>query len=206
MLGKTNVKVKPNKKKPLIDYVEYIESTGTQWIDTGYNANSSTNIVLDYEFLSGESGRYIPVMAHRFTNGQKMFGIWVNQVDYKIAIIFGTVDTGGIANTNARGRHVYSNIGNKFYIDGELIKEISTSAFNCDGSLPIFALKTAISTYETRNSQGRLYNMKIYEDGVLIRDFRPAKDGAGVYCLYDEVEKRYFYNQGTGSFLGGASV
>lgn len=203
MIGKTNVKVKPNKK---INYVEYIESTGTQYIDTGYNASSSTNIVLDYEFLTGESGRYIPFMGHRFTIRQKMFGIWVNQADYKIAINFGTVDTGGIENTNASGRHVYSNIGNKFYIDGELIQEISTSEFSCDGSLSIFALKTATSTYETRNSQGRLYSMKIYDNDALVRDFKPCKDGAGVYCLYDEVEKRYYYNQGTGSFMGRAKV
>ena len=34
MVGKTNVKVKPNEKIK-IDYVEYIQSTGTQYIDTG---------------------------------------------------------------------------------------------------------------------------------------------------------------------------
>ena len=44
MLGKTNVKVKPNKK---VNYVEYIESTGTQYIDTGIPASIDLKVVAD---------------------------------------------------------------------------------------------------------------------------------------------------------------
>ena len=43
MLGKTNVKVKPNKRIS-IDYVDYIESTGTQYIDTGYIPNDNITV------------------------------------------------------------------------------------------------------------------------------------------------------------------
>lgn len=187
------------------DYVpqqlEYIESNGTSYIDTLYVPSNKTNIVLDYEYISGNSGSYIPVGIHRYTNGSKMFGIWVNADSKNVAIIYGSYDTASIENTNGSGRHTYSNNGGKFYMDGNMIADINVSSFTCSGSLPIFALKTANSTYDTRGSRGRLYSLEIYESGVLVRDFRPAIDVNGTYCLYEAVSKTYIV--GAGTFIGG---
>ena len=43
---------------------------------------------------------------------------------------------------------------------------------------------------------GRLYFLKIWQDGVLVRDFRPCLKN-GVAGLYDDVSKRIFYSLGT---------
>ena len=45
-----------------------------------------------------------------------------------------------------------------------------------------------------------LGKFKIYQNDILVRDFRPCLDTEGVPCMYDEVSKQYFYNQGTGTF------
>lgn len=45
-------------------------------------------------------------------------------------------------------------------------------------------------------SASRLYFLKIWQDGALVRDFRPCLKN-GVAGLYDEVSKRIFYSLGT---------
>ena len=39
--------------------------------------------------------------------------------------------------------------------------------------------------------------LKIYESGVLVKDFRPAVDSNSVACLHEEVEGVFYYPQGT---------
>ena len=45
-------------------------------------------------------------------------------------------------------------------------------------------------------SASRLYGLKIWQNNVLVRDFRPCLKN-GVAGLYDDVEKRIFYSSGT---------
>ena len=52
----------------------------------------------------------------------------------------------------------------------------------------------------------KLYHCKIWNNGALERDFIPCKDPNGVVCLYDKVEGKYYYNQGTGDFTAGPEV
>ena len=49
----------------------------------------------------------------------------------------------------------------------------------------------------------KLYSCQIYDNGTLVRDFWPCYDPDGVACLYDKVEKKYYYNAGTGAFTAG---
>ena len=44
--------------------------------------------------------------------------------------------------------------------------------------------------------------VKIYDNGILVGDFRPALDENDVPCYYDEVTQQYFYNQGSGTITG----
>lgn len=50
----------------------------------------------------------------------------------------------------------------------------------------------------------KLYYCKIWEDGILVRDFLPTistEEGhIGEACLFDTVENKYYYNQGTRKF------
>lgn len=47
---------------------------------------------------------------------------------------------------------------------------------------------------------------KIYESDVLVRYYKACLDPNGVVCMYEEANKQYVYNAGTGAFLyGGGS-
>ena len=47
----------------------------------------------------------------------------------------------------------------------------------------------------------------IYEsNGVKIRDFVPVLDMNGTPCMFDKVEQKFYYNQGTGDFIAGPVI
>ena len=50
---------------------------------------------------------------------------------------------------------------------------------------------------------GRIYYCKIYDNDTLARDYIPVIDSSERPCLFDKVEKKCYYNQGTGEFLWG---
>lgn len=187
-------------------YIElsYIQSSGTQYIDTGIVASSDTNIEIDFEYISGGTQGYMPVAVQRYTNGKNMFGIWINTTRHTVAIVYGTTDTADISGTNGSGRHVYKNLQNQFYIDDALVYTFSNSAFTAPGSLPIFAIKSSNSSYDTRNIVGRLYSCKMWKNGSLVRHLIPVKRVAdNVICMYDKITETYIESKGSNSFIGG---
>ena len=192
--------------------VEYIQSTGTQYIDTGVAPTNKTNIKLDIEFISGESNKWIPLIAERtrLTNSyQAMFGIWINSNTKEIALNYADIDTTGLKGTNGNGRHVYSNTENKFYLDNTL-KTLPTSSFTSTLNLYVFAsneLNDGSTKIETRNCTAKLYELKIYDDSTLIRDFVPCyRKSDNEIGLYDLANNVFYMNQGTGVFLMGTEV
>ena len=195
--------------------VEYIESTGTQYIDTGVAPTNKTNIKLDIEFISGESNKWIPLIAERtkvsaYSGYSAMFGIWINSNTKEIALNYAGTDTAGITGTNGDGRHIYSNTENKFYLDNTLIKTLSTSSFTSTINLYVFALNELFigsTKIETRNCTAKLYELKIYDDNILIRDFVPCyRKSDNEIGMYDLVNNVFYTNAGTGVFLMGTEV
>lgn len=195
--------------------VEYIESTGTQYIDTGVAPTNKTNIKLDIDFISGESDKWIPLIAERTktsaSSGWKaMFGIWINSSTKEIALNYVTTDTSAIAGTNGDGRHSYSNLENEFYLDNTLISTLSTSSFTSALNLYVFALNELLigsTNIETRNCTAKLYELKIYDDSTLIRDFIPCyRKSDNEVGLYDLANNQFYINAGTGVFLMGEAV
>ena len=55
-------------------------------------------------------------------------------------------------------------------------------------------------------SSVRMYNFKIYDNDVLVRDMIPVLDPTGTPCMYDKVEGKFYYNSGTGDFIAGPVI
>jgi hypothetical protein len=58
----------------------------------------------------------------------------------------------------------------------------------------------------TKGVAQNIYGFKIYENNVLLHDFRPCIDPKGTICMYDMVTKKYFYNQGTSTLTAGNKI
>ena len=203
MLGKTNVKVKP-KKRIIIDYVDYIESTGTQYIDTGFvpTIANNTKIKAKVAYTAPADGQLLAGFDYGsgflfgYLNSNKKFMNYAGSASESNII--------SVANQFYEIEQTYKNGSQTLIIDGETALTNSYSFSKTPYALYLFARNQ--SSGATLLSNLKLCYLKIYDNDVLVRDFKPVKDGAGVYCLYDEIEKRYYYNQGTGSFTGGASI
>ena len=52
-------------------------------------------------------------------------------------------------------------------------------------------------------AKGRIYYLKIYNNGTLIRNLLPCKNENGMVGMYDIIEKKFYNNNGTGTFIAG---
>lgn len=171
--------------------VAYLESTGTQWIDTGVAPDFVGGDKIEIGFYNSEkTGAYVAVgcRATGARNGFYVTGGGVVVADRTSFDSVGTIDVGD---------YVISLDDAHCTING--IADTNTKRVTCAFSAYLFALNqsnSAITLYPGM----RLYYWKYWRNGALTQHFIPALDTDNVPCMYDTVSKTCFYNQGTGAF------
>ena len=197
------------KRLPYDAEIEYLESTGTQWIDSGVplkfpiSADITLAMVSPYGTLDA-----LPVFGLRYGGGSlgSKFAIWFNKSQRKFALNYGTYDS-GYKDPVVQSEQVVNlrTDGAKLYLNGSLIADggtvITTDAPN---TLTLFQMRD-ISNVAARGQCVRYYSCKIYSNGFLVRDFIPVRVGTTGY-LYDRVSGKLFGNAGTGDFVLGPDV
>ncbi|MCI5588861.1 MAG: hypothetical protein MR384_13420 [Lachnospiraceae bacterium] len=176
--------------------LEYIETSYTQWIDTGIIANSDIDIEMNFKNLHvGNSPR----------NYNRFIGT-TQDVNFEFCDMGSTeyyrasINPGNIATNLTLIADEYNTI--KLTGNGKvIINGIQKTDFNANPN------NSPIQLFTTQSGgQGCAIKMKyckIYKDNSLIRDFIPVKDENNVVCLYDKISNQYFYNAGTGDFIAG---
>lgn len=178
--------------------LEYIESTGTQYIDTGVVNNQ--NIYIE-DIISGQSdGGYLNGSEADWQSKFKWGFSWGKPyIGYKTSNQNGTGTVSlDIFYTFKIGKGTQAVDGVFSYSDNTALTVYSTTP------ILLFALFETdhISSY----CKIRRKSTKIYENKVLIRDYIPVLDKKGVACLYDKITETYLYNAGTGAFTAGPIV
>lgn len=174
--------------------VEYLQSTGTQWIDTGYQPTTTTDAMI--KFTATQNGNSWVMGTITWWGVRCYFDTTPKQVEFaNSSVVFSRA---GVAYT--QGDVVTLSLqGSEVFADGTKIGEITRN--NASGNLAIFG-------YQGKNGTanllipGRVYFVKLWQDGNLIRDFIPVRVGSSGY-LYDKVSGSLFGNQGSGSFILG---
>ena len=182
--------------------LEYIESSGTQYIDTGYTPNQDTSVMLDAQCINYNSGTQGILFGARTSATENVFviqrltaGNW--NMGYNAAsIIVGTADT---------NRHMFYKDKQYQYLDGVLKGTGTYSSFTCPGTAILFGFNNA-GTPKPTSFPAKIYSFKMWNNRTLVRNFIPAKNSSGVVGLYDTVGNRFYTNQGTGEFTGGPVV
>ena len=180
--------------------LKYIESTGTQFIDTGVaiTPNNARNIkcVIDKVILS--TGKYaLDGTGYSVSPYFNSFYVGIN-ASSKIAYGDGRADkVSTLTYDGTRKVFTYSGEG-KVSVTG--LSDISFTFTPPGASLNFFLFGYSQSATTAQKYSGRIYSCQIYENGVLLRDYIPVLDSSGVPCLYDNVNKTFTYNSGTGSF------
>ena len=179
----------------LSDYnvVEYIESTGTQYIDTGLTMEKSTTMRMEISAQLTSNGNWAGVngyMQHQASLGGGSKGLFV--VDY---------------NGNTHIENVYFNNTLKYTQDW-------TSAYSgAKNKVAVIGMGNAENTWWTNISAnryaqvGKWYYIKVYRSGTLVRDYVPCvRNSDGVAGLYDMVGHKFYANAGSGSFKAGGVI
>lgn len=188
---------------PYDSKIEYLESTGTQYINTDIYTSNTIGFEINAMGLSGA----IQYHAAGFYKDYSLNNVCVfGSAHGGIVGCFG----GDVHGYTSPGRIVASNYNwqnemhicklNKgsFYVDGNLIGSTSytLTSFN---KIWIGAINNIAK------QSGRIYGAKVWENDVLIRDLIPVRRG-NVGYLYDKVSGKLFGNSGTGQFILGNDI
>jgi len=184
------------KRLPYDNEVEYLESTGTQYIKTGIVPDGLNR----FEFTAAIPGSNdcTIFMVDNGATGRKGVGI----SKYNNNTIFGYKDGYTLVGQNPASVKSYVIDGGKLYIDGELVADRGTSGIQNNYEIVLFAFNRNGSVLQVSGSV-KIYSFKIYDaNGVLVRDYIPVRKGTVGY-LYDRVSGKLFGNAGTGAFSYG---
>lgn len=176
--------------------LEYIQSSGTQYINTGFNPNQNTRVVAGIEADSldcifGTANGYGVAMYSFIGIGSNSFrsdfGNTLNSVSLSDSVLSAKFEVNKNKNvTSVNGSELLTSTSNTFQCSYPLI----IGGFNNAGSI------IAIASI-------KLYSFQIYDNGTLIRDYVPAKNSGGTVGLYDLAGKQFYTNAGTGTFTAG---
>lgn len=203
--GLSSIRVITNVANFLLP-LDYIESTGTQYIDADF-IPTSENVKFETKF---SASRYENAFFGGFNSAAPYFviGCMLNYSTQK-NLMFWVGSTGSqLLQTNTGSL----NLNTPYVLTAQANNGIFTVDFNnqtytssyitglSQKSTYIFAQRSS-SNSAVDFSKVKLYYFKIYDNDQLVRDFIPVITSDNVACLYDKVSKTCFYNKGTGNFL-----
>lgn len=180
--------------------LEYIESTGDQYIDTNLYGNQDTKVIIDATVVGVISNDYAQVFGSYTANTTT--SLTIAAITSSVNSRFGNVTKTGVFKGNIGERHVYETSKINAKMDG-IVTTTWGSVSNFTTSSTMYIARTNGSSV---TSKIRVYSCKIYDKDILIRDYIPAKDSQGNIGLYDKVN-RVFTQSGSGTnFIGGLEI
>lgn len=175
--------------------VNYIESSGTQYIDTGYIPNANTKIEIKCLLIVGGGGLTFGNRMPAEGGGDDIY--------YSLASASGKVTffynqrVRVISDLNLGDFVDFSVESNKVNFNGVEYDNITIDQFP---TYPIilFGLNNADTIALSSTKIGRT---KIYENNVLIHDYIPCyRNSDSVGGMYDVIVEEFLTNDGTGDF------
>ena len=180
--------------------IEYLESSGTQYINTNcqaINVGVSGEIIMQRTGSSGSELCYIGrTESGGFdiqTDSSKGISLWVKGVGY--------VSSGNTYFDTIKHTVTFSIESNNINlsIDGNQYSVSGTPGSSLTANIQIFGHCSRYGPY------GRIYSCKIYVNNILSLDLIPVRIGQVGY-MYNKIDGQLFENNGTGSFILGPDL
>lgn len=171
--------------------LEYIESTGTQYISTGIIPTENTKVVI--EFNSSSVSGVVFGQDSGYKVKAFMFAMTV--------VVFDSTKKNISISANAK--HTVQVAPKAFKVDNRPSQYIYSNKVNA--AYPMFLFGNNRNGKFSEGVAMKLYSFKVYENDVLIADYIPCKQGNAV-GLYDDVAGAMNLPLGTGDFTPGPSI
>lgn len=189
-LRKGSVHKKPSLLPSGYTELAYIQSSGTQYIDSGLKPNQNMRVVV--KLSTSETGSHT------------VFGADLSWTDDGFALGVGFThygkETGTISGLNNGSPHEVDFNKNIISVDGSTVLTMGASTFSNPYNLVLFANNRAGGIQEKTTMA--LYYCRIFDGDTLLRDYIPCINASGAVGLYDLVGRQFYGNAGTGVFTG----
>ena len=195
------------------EYIEYVESMGTDadysgaqypqyppYLDTGIIGRSGTKMSGEFAILASEDKGFLGSRDNTKDDALCRFYL-LQSYNSKMTCGYGT----------HKSNSYTLETGKKYWVETELDVGKQTQKIGADGvtntvlsatastaidtGCPMYLFTCNINGTPTWFSKARCYGFKIWQDGALVRDYRPCLKN-GVAGLYDDVTKRIYYSSG----------
>ena len=200
----------------------YLESTGTQWVDTGFISKAGTahEVLLKVENIITPSTQCYGGNACRAENGVKSHfaafsfaqNSWVYYFnDFHITSLRVNVGDLFLAKLSVSADNTYAIAYGYNITTGKSLEVKQYGIIIPTGTTFLFAGHRCNYINEPfENSYGRIYHFKIWDNDTLVRHFVPVPCGLQIgdfvvpsNGMWDIVEQKFYGNMGTGDFIYG---
>lgn len=169
--------------------LEYIESTGTQYINTGVTPNQNTKLHIKFQTSSAKA-----VVAGS-DNGYKVSS-------FMLAVTVASFGSGAqLLTLNDGAVHTVEMASGAISVDG--VSKGSPGSGTLSSSYPMYIAANNRSGETQEHMVGKLYECAIYNGTTKVRDYIPCKNTSGVVGMWDDVNSQFYTNAGTGAFTAG---
>lgn len=183
--------------------LDYIESSGTQYIDTGFKPNGNTQVDIKFKMVNQGTAQQSIFGARPGSSGR--FTVFTGTNSAALQVDYGTESSLSSPDTAISGLSLNTmtelSMSNALVVNGTTVKTVSAVTFTSTYNLYLFANNNA--GVVQLPSAMLLYSCKIYDNGTLVRDFIPCKNASGAIGLWDNVNSAFYANAGTGTFSTG---
>ena len=188
-----------------MEWLDYIESDGTQYIDTGFTPNGNTKVVMEARFLkAGSRGALFGARTGSETRAYVMTRL-SSGTTIRSYYNNGYKDVNGNNmdwNTDGLDDTVYIKDKNVSSVNG--VGFVATkSDFECDCTMYLMGMNAKNSAEWL--SALRFYSCQVYDNDVLVRDFVPVRTVTGLVGLFDKVHNKLYTDANGGEFTAAPS-
>lgn len=190
--------------------VDYVATTGTQYIDTGYLMKSSSWVEMVAD-ITNESGKTLIFFGVRVSNNNGQFYLGTSPSASVLQDGHGSTSSnyasGSIAKYMGNKRvYVKKQTGSRALTDDILCECVTYSASSVSDSYSLYI--AALNTGGVANFMPtmKMYRFRIFEGETLVHEYVPWTDDEEVVCLKDTVTNDLLYNAGTGVFVRGSDA
>ncbi len=170
--------------------LEYIQSSGTQYIDTGFVVNQPDSFAVEYILAASDS-------SNGWTGANAYLQMRISSQGYSLW------NSGNDFAKNASDvvKITYENKTESLYINGEHRQSRSWASYTTP-NIKLLLLKLGYPDGTSLNGVSvKLYAAKVWHDGELVRNYIPVRDVTNdTIGMLDTIEHKFYPNAGTGRF------
>lgn len=178
--------------------LEYIQSSGTQYLDSGVTFGKTDAV--EFEIL----WTVTPPNAGTYVCGNYYMQVGMGTRGYGIYAASNTKTYG----TKDRMRVTFASVQETLLVNDAQVFTHDWSGQNLS-NVKLGILKLGMegnAWYSSAPISAKIYSCTIKKGGALVRNFIPCKNASGVIGLWDDVNSAFHQNAGSGAFTAGPEV